>query len=240
MNTNLRSWRRWAFVLTMVGCVLYIVLTSVAMFYYPGGTESNHSTVGYSLSNYLSDLGRQTAFSGDSNTISRLLFGIAGWGFGLLICPGFAALPSLFPKARSARRLAIIGSIFGIMGAVSNGITFVMPWDTHPLPHGIFGTIYPIAFIVELAVYCAAIFRNEIYSRTYAYTLLAIAIILVLFGIPTLLAEVMEPGRIDWLHGTVDIVAGIAITIGFFVQAYGGLHVEKRLRDSGPEAIMVK
>lgn len=238
MKSNTRNWIRWAFILTMVGCVLSIVLIAVAMFYYPGGTESNHDTVGYSLSNYLSDLGRQTAFSGDSNTISRLLFGIAGWSFGLLLCLGFAALPSLFSKARSARRLAIIGSIFGIIGAVSYGIALVMPWDTHPLPHDIFGTLFGIAFFFELVLYCAAIFRNELYSNAYAYILLAVAIMLVLFGILSLVGEGVETAWGDWLHGTVDVVGLIAWTIGFFVQAYGGLRVEKRLWDLGPEAML--
>jgi hypothetical protein len=93
------NWRRWAFVLAMAGCVQFIVLTTVAMFYYPGGTYTNHDAVGYSFwYNFFSDLGRRATFSGASNTVSHILFVTALCFAALVLAMAFAALPRLFTK----------------------------------------------------------------------------------------------------------------------------------------------
>lgn len=155
------NWRRWAVILAMVGCVQFIVLTTVAMFYYPGGTYTNHDAVGYSFwSNFFSDLGRRAAFSGDSNTISRSLFVIALCFAALVLALAFAALPSLFAKAKSARRLAILGSIFGTISAISYIGIASLPWDLHEPTHKLFVYIGFTAFLLVVALYSAAIFRK--------------------------------------------------------------------------------
>ncbi len=130
MKTKLRNWGQWPFVLIVLAYVQYVVLIIVAMFYYPGGTFSNHDTVGYSFwNNFISDLGRRVSLSGDPNTISRSLYEISQCILYLILSLFFAALPRLFGKAKSARRLAIIGSIFGIIGAVSMVIDTFIPWE---------------------------------------------------------------------------------------------------------------
>ena len=68
-------WRQTAFQVSMAVCIIFVVLTAVGMLIYPGGTEADHSTAGYSFfQNFFSDLGRTEAWSGESNPISMGLF----------------------------------------------------------------------------------------------------------------------------------------------------------------------
>jgi hypothetical protein len=241
MKTKTGNWRRWAFVLVVVGCVQWVVLTTVAMFYYLGGTLSNHDTVGYSFwNNFFSDLGRRVSLSGDPNIISRSLFAIGYWFLGLLLCLFFAALPCLFAGAKSARRLAIIGSIFGIIGAVSFGIVSVIPWDTHQLAHEIFAVIVRVAFITAAALYSVAILRNELYPKAYAYAFLAFAVIWLVYLILPLAGPSMETAWGNKVQATAQKIAVYAFMICMFIQAYGALRVHKRLRDLGPESMLGK
>ena len=136
MKTKPRNWIRWAFVLLVVVYVQYVVLIAVAMHYYPGGTFPDHDTFGYSFwNNCISDLGRRVSLSGEPNTVSRSLYEISQCILYLILCVFFAALPRLFSKAKSARLLANIGSIFGIIGAISMVIDTFIPWDLHKWAH---------------------------------------------------------------------------------------------------------
>ena len=62
----------------MIGVTQYILLCSIAMIFYPGGTELNPTTLGYSFCmNQMSDLGRTQSLSEEPNHISMFLFMIA-------------------------------------------------------------------------------------------------------------------------------------------------------------------
>ncbi len=45
---NVKNWKEVAFVLSIIGCVGYVVLTTIAMFFYGGGSESNPNSPGFS------------------------------------------------------------------------------------------------------------------------------------------------------------------------------------------------
>ena len=65
---------RW-FSLSALGAVLFIVLTTVAMFCYAGGTLDDPQHSGYSFfNNVFSDLGRSHTFAGRPNHVSQILF----------------------------------------------------------------------------------------------------------------------------------------------------------------------
>lgn len=70
-----KDWREWAFLFGMLGVVQYAILTSIAMFFYAGGTALNPNTSGYTFwANFFSDLGRTRAWSGRNNTISLIIW----------------------------------------------------------------------------------------------------------------------------------------------------------------------
>lgn len=67
--------------------ISFLILTTIAMLVYPGGIESDPTTVGYLFfTNFFSDLGRIIAFSGTSNLASRSLFVTALTIEGISLC----------------------------------------------------------------------------------------------------------------------------------------------------------
>lgn len=62
----------------MIGPIQLVILTFVAMLFYPGGTGVDPTILGNSFfSNYFSDLGGTVSHSGTDNTISMIFFAIA-------------------------------------------------------------------------------------------------------------------------------------------------------------------
>jgi hypothetical protein len=87
-------WRQGIFSLTMIGCVLFVVLTIGAMLFYAGGTLIDPTTSGYSFTtNYFSDLGLTWSHARLPNTVSAILFAT---------CDGYLTHP---PHSRRCSRL---------------------------------------------------------------------------------------------------------------------------------------
>ena len=85
-----KNWRQIAFILAMINCVQFLILTNIAMIFYPGGTFSDPNTNGYSFfGNLFSDLGRYIAHSGESNLISCLMYNSSLFIMGVLLIPYF-------------------------------------------------------------------------------------------------------------------------------------------------------
>jgi hypothetical membrane protein len=105
MRARGQNWRQWMFLLTMIGCVQFVVLTTAAMWLYPGGTYDDPTTTGYSFfENYFSDLGLTKTPSGESNRISSLLFATALALAGICLVLFFVVMPRRFTNRREARQ----------------------------------------------------------------------------------------------------------------------------------------
>jgi hypothetical protein len=62
----------------LISCILFLVLLTIGMLFYPGGTILDHNTNGYGFfSNFISELGRWRAFNGETKWISFFCFDIA-------------------------------------------------------------------------------------------------------------------------------------------------------------------
>jgi hypothetical protein len=213
----------------MVGCVQFIVLTTIAMFYYPGGTYTNHDTVGYSFwSNFFSDLGRRATFSGDSNTVSHILFVIALCFAALVLALAFAALPQLFIKVKPSRRLAVLGSIVGIISVISYIGIAALPADIHQPMHKLFVYIAFTAFLLVVALYSAAILRHKYYPNIYAYTYLAFAVILALYLVLLFAGPKVDTAWGIRLQSTGQKIVVYAEIVCMFIQSYGAFRLLKR------------
>ncbi len=113
-------WRLFGIVAAI--CALFVVLTTLAMLVYPGGTFPNPGTRGYQFFiNYFSDLGQTRTQSGATNYPSMLLFASAVTLIGLALVTFFRAF-SAFVKTKttapSALRLNTIATRFGAASAV--------------------------------------------------------------------------------------------------------------------------
>jgi hypothetical protein len=109
-------WRRDVYTLVALACVLFVVLTTVAMLAYPGGTIVDTGTRGYHFfENYFSDLGLTRARSGAANLPAMFCFIVALDSVALALGAFFWAFTRLcagVPRAlRRSRRAAFAATI---------------------------------------------------------------------------------------------------------------------------------
>ena len=178
----------------MFGCAQFVVLTIIAMFFYPGGTFVSPATKGYSFfRNFFSDLGRTQTHSGASNTVAAILFFVALTLAGLGLASFFLAMPRFFRQARLPLRFSRLGSAAGLV----SGLAFVgVAWAPVNLVgwlHRLFVQVAFLAFFLAVLFYIGAMLQTRTYPRRYAYIcgafvlLLAAYLVLLFFG-PSLLS----------------------------------------------------
>ena len=176
------SWQKKAFPLVAVGSVQFVVLTLVAMLFYPGGTITDPATRGYSFfTNFFSELGLTRTHSGGPNTISFILFFVASTLAGAGLALFFVAFRSFFVQSTASKVLSAIGSLFGVI----SGICFIgvawAPANLQPALHGQFVMWAFQAFPVAVILYAVAILLHKSYPKRFAAVFLAFAALLVLY-----------------------------------------------------------
>jgi hypothetical membrane protein len=159
-------------------CILFVVLSSVAMIFYPGGIKNDSSTHGYSfLLNYFSDLGRFRARNGVTNTVSSVLFtsALALAGLGLTLF--FSAFAGLFRDGLFLRVVALWSGALGILAGICFvGVAFT-PSDVSRL-HGTF-VIWAFRFFLGAVLpFALAIFCQKSYPKIGAWLFIAFAALL--------------------------------------------------------------
>ncbi len=166
-------------ILSISGCLQFVLLTGIAMIFYKGGTYIDPSPLGYIFwQNYFSDLGRTVAHSVIPNTTSFVLFTIALSFWGITQIPFYITFPILFKNYPKFRKMSISGSIFGIISGVSYvGIAFT-PSDIAGSLHELFVVIGFSFVFFSIILYSYVIFKNDNYPNFYAIILTISAFIL--------------------------------------------------------------
>jgi hypothetical protein len=227
MKASTKSWREKIYFLTMVGCVQFVVLTLIAMVFYPGGTHADPTTKGYSfIRNFFSDLGLTETISGDPKFASFLLFTVAMVLAGAALAIFFIAFPEFFSSSRLEKWFSILGSVAGAL----SGLAFIgvaLPADLYRQPHTLSVQIAFLAFFVAVLLYIPALFLKRDYPRINAWTFVAFAILLgiyiwLLFEGPS---TSTSTGLIIQATGQKIIV--YAAIISMFIQSYGAWKTTK-------------
>jgi len=194
MNSQSVSRQQRPFLFTMFGCIQFVVLTVVAMLFYPGGTFVSPATKGYSFfRNFFSDLGRTQTHSGASNTVSAILFFLALALAGLGLASFFVTMPRFFRQGRAARLCSRLGSAVGLVSGLSFVGVACTPVNLHGQLHRLLVQVAFLAFFVAVLFYIAAVLRTSTYPNRYArilagfVLLLAVYLLLLFFG-PSLLS----------------------------------------------------
>jgi len=194
MNSQSISRQQRPFLFTMLACAQFVLLTVVAMFFYPGGTFVDPAAKGYSFfRNFFSDLGRTQTFSGAANTVSAILFFVALTVAGLGLALFFLAMPRFFRQARLPHLLSRLGSAAGLVSGLSFVGVACAPVNLAGGLHRIFVQVAFLAFFVAVLFYIGAMLRTRTYPRRYARVcgafvlLLAVYLVLLFFG-PSLLS----------------------------------------------------
>ncbi|MFX1567717.1 MAG: hypothetical protein ACFFCV_05035 [Promethearchaeota archaeon] len=227
---NNKNWRQIAFIIAMVNCIQSLIFTSIAMFFYPGGTFSDTNSVGFLFfSNLFSDLGRTIAHSGASNLISSIVYNVSLFLMGVLLIPFFIAIPYLFGETGEGKGLAKASSALGIIvGAGMIGASLT-PADLFYQIHVSFGYLSFITLLPLTILYFLAILQNKTYHNQYAYVYFVFGIIQVIF-LFIMSFSASEQGILTIFAAGQSILV-IAMTVSFFIQAYGAwkLQISKNL-----------
>lgn len=169
-----RRARLFDFVLLV--CLFFVILTSLAMLFYPGGTQKNPHNIGYSFAlNFFSDLGRTRALGGASNPLASVLFALALTFAGVALALFFTVFAGFFWTNLMARTLAVLGALLGIVsGAAFIGVALVTS-DFNSSLHGVFVVTAFRAFFGAVLPFALAILAQNYYPKLGAFIFLAFA-----------------------------------------------------------------
>lgn len=165
-----------------VGCCAFIVLTSVAMVIYPGGTWRDPTTRGYRFSrNFFSDLGMTVAHNGAPNTPSLVLFvlALALGGAGLALF--FLLVPRFFRRDGWVKVLAGGGSLLGVVAGLSFIGIALTPANLYKDAHILMVNVAFRAFPAAVGCYVVAILWEPAYPNRFLWSFGALGGLLLLY-----------------------------------------------------------
>ncbi len=159
-----------------VACGLFVLLTVIAMFTYPGGTYTGELTSGYDFfRNFFSDLGRVQVMEGTPNTTSMILFSIALILAGSSLVTFFIAFRSFFPLNPTA---SLLGTVCGVAsGLCFIGVAFT-PYDLYLQLHIQLVFWAFRTYLAAVGLYAFVIFRQNAYPRRYGWIFVVFAVCL--------------------------------------------------------------
>lgn len=217
------NWHWRLFGIVAAVCALFVVLTTLAMIVYPGGTFPLARTHGYKFFiNYLSDLGQTRTQSGADNYPSMLLFTTAMVIVGLALASYFLAFSAFFQTkatAPAALRLNRIATRFGIASAVCLIGVACIPENLFAAGHFLFAQGAFDLLLVALTLEAIALRRTTGISSWLL--IVNVAFVVVLFGYVLLLifgpsSKTLIGDEINVVGQKVIVYAAIAT---IFVQA---------------------
>ncbi|MFX1566756.1 MAG: DUF998 domain-containing protein [Promethearchaeota archaeon] len=185
---KLESRIEWLSRISLFGSLQFIIITFIAMLFYPGGTYIDPNISGYSFfSNYFSDLGNTIAYSGENNLISFVLFSITLSIFALSYLLFFINAVFLFKENKLEKKLSLIGLIFAAVSAISLiGVVFT-PQDLYFDEHNLFAASAFLWALLPCILYSIILYLNDKYPKKYALPFIIFAIALVVFMVVVLL-----------------------------------------------------
>ncbi len=209
-----------AFRLLYFSCILFLISTGVAMFFFPGGTMLDHNTKGYSFfNNFFSELGRWRSLNGGTKWISFFGFEIA-----LLFHSVAMFIFNLnFLNATGSKKLSkgayytalISGSIFPFL---LTGIAFT-PCDLYLRYHmdfvyAAFGILIPLSFAYTILIRQHHLLPNK-FGNTMLIIVFAIAIyiMIMLFG--------PDPHKVGYVQQTAQKVIVYSMIFCLLYLAHG-------------------
>ncbi len=209
-----QSWKKKAYFFGMIGCIQFIIISVIAMFFYAGGHENNPSAPGYTFwSNFLSDLARTVAWSGKSNLISYIIYSATSAIWCITAIPLFLALPSDLAKSREGKRYCNFGSFFAITCAIVSIGVLLAPADLYWLEHVVLSVIFYISLLLVCTSYFIFVFNNTGFPKRYTGGFLISIIFMLAFFISLLIGG----GRAEWLSVQVTLQKLIHYTIAVVV-----------------------
>lgn len=173
---DFKNWKEVAFLLCIIGCIGYVVLTTIAMFFYAGGSEMDPNSPGFSLSkNYLGDLVRTVSHSGKDITISRIIACTGSIIFSIFLIPALMASFHFF-SITLQKIVASLGIIFGVLFATTFMLLTIFYYNYYL-------ALFTYIFLLFTWIfYLVAFYLNKELPRMLTY-LIIVALIVLLIGV---------------------------------------------------------
>lgn len=170
---SLKSWKRLACLIAVIGTLQMIALTLIAMILYPDG---------YSFSDhYFSHLGLTRTPDGKTNSISQILFIIALVVAAISLIPFWVVMTTIFTDLEGVKYLSYFGSILGLLSSPFLIGVAIFPGDTHGALHSISARNFFLLFAIAILIYSIAILFNMDYHNIYAIVGIIFSVIIFLF-----------------------------------------------------------
>lgn len=154
----------------IISTILFVILTSVAIIFYPGGSWIDSSSSGFSFSsNFFSDLSRRITFLGETNLISSILFTSAMSLVGIAVICFFVMMLHNFLIQKEFRKITIAIFVLGVICALvylSIGFT---PFDQYPGTHSILIVLSFCLILFVTITYAARIFLIPEYPNFFGW-----------------------------------------------------------------------
>ncbi|MHA1220018.1 MAG: hypothetical protein ACTSO5_15265 [Candidatus Heimdallarchaeaceae archaeon] len=181
------------FICLIVILVIANLLFGLAIHYYPGGNFLDPSDEGFDfLYGAMSDLGRITAYNGESNTISRFLYTTALNLLAIFVLIYYSIMWTFFQKKKTTKWLSLSGTVLGLVQGILYIILAHSPADTASSRHIMLIYTAPAFLFGAILSYTIVFFIDKEFPRINAYSFLAMIIITVLFTIAVAIGAIRK------------------------------------------------
>jgi len=229
MSLQSAFWRQGVFRLVAIGCILFVLLTAVAMLFYPGGTATDPTTHGYSFfTNFFSELGLTQTRTGQPNTVSATLFITALTAAGAALAVFFVAFAQFFVHSTAGKILSGLGAFFGVIAGICFiGVAFT-PANLYLRAHGQFVLWAFTAFPIAALFYTAAILQERQYPKRFALAFGAFTILLILYLVLLFTGPSFGTAQGVLVQATGQKAIVYASIISILIEAVGARQVAQR------------
>jgi hypothetical membrane protein len=153
------SWKRTSAYLGIIGGIIFIIVTFIAMLTYPGGYSF--------LDNYFSELGL-TVTNGQPSMLNYLLFSVACTSAAICLIPFTFAIRTVFTETGVLKGLSWLGTILVVASAPNLSALSLFAADVYPTEHGLTTLLFFLLITLGILVYSIAILLNKNYENLYA------------------------------------------------------------------------
>ncbi|MHA1137913.1 MAG: hypothetical protein ACTSSE_15645 [Candidatus Thorarchaeota archaeon] len=155
----MRSWKRISAYLGILGGIIFIIVTFLAMLTYPGG---------YSFVDHPFSWLGLTVTNSTPSMLNYFLFVTACTAVAICIVPFLLAMRTVFTDTTLLKGLSLVGTILGIASAPNLSALALFAADVFPWEHGITTLSFFILITLGVLFYSVATILNSEYENLYA------------------------------------------------------------------------
>jgi hypothetical protein len=166
------SWKRIGAYLGILGGIIFVVATFIAMLTYPGG----YDFIGYSFSS----LG-QTVINSTPSMLNYYLFVTACTGAAVCLVPFLFAMRTYFTETTSFKVLSWLGTLLGLGAAINLSALSIFAGNLFADIHGNTTRLFFILIMLGILCYSIAILKKSEYENIYALIGFVVVVVCLLY-----------------------------------------------------------